>query len=325
MLPLAAARCRPQSLMLLMAPPGCGKTTLAAAVARAAHANFVEVQAPQLVSALVGESEQRLAKLFEAPATTPIVPLPRVPCCRCSRQLPASWQAARFAAPCVLFIDQLEALAPPRGHDTSTERTMDRLLSLLLVELDGVRQSSGPPVVLLAAARSPELLDPAILRPGRAPAAEPLLRLRWHFAQPRRPHRRRLDVHIRIEAPDAAQRAALLRRMLASTPTSLDDGAIDALAQATAGFSLAQLSALCREAAMCALREDLDSAHVRAAHFDKARARSARPVRPAGDAPLLRDSPRAQALELLGMRQAVATPEFTAPGGEPPSFNFAAS
>ena len=108
--------------MLLCGPSGCGKTSLARAAAAAASASFLEVQAPQLLSSLVGQSEANLQRLFEA---------------------------ARAMAPCVLFIDHLDALAPPRGHDTSTEQTLDRLLSLLLVELDGVSARRGPPVILL--------------------------------------------------------------------------------------------------------------------------------------------------------------------------------
>ncbi|KAL1527942.1 hypothetical protein AB1Y20_009313 [Prymnesium parvum] len=207
--------------VLLHGPHGAGKTTLARAVAAEVRANFVEVQAAQLLSSVVGEAEARLAALFTA---------------------------ARNAAPCVLFIDQIDTLAPPRGNDLTSEGTMDRLLSLLLVELDGVQTAVGPPVVLLAACHSPGQLDPAILRPGR------------------------LDVHIAIAAPDSVQRLKLLERMLSGSP--VDDSQVDlqALAARTEGFSLAQLSALCREAGMCALREDLYGASIGSRHIDAAMA-----------------------------------------------------
>ena len=144
---------------------------------------------------------------------------------------------------------------------------MDRLLSLLLTEIDGALRFKGPPVVLLGATRDRHDLDPAILRPGR------------------------LDVHVAIGPPDAAHRAQLLRRMLSQTPVAWasdssssadgtgsaagDEGdvSLPALVQLSAGFSLAQLSALCREAAMEALREHgLKAQHVRvrAPHFHSA-------------------------------------------------------
>ena len=157
--------------MLMHGPPGCGKTSLARLLATAARANFVEVHAPQIVTAVVGESERRLSSLFAA---------------------------ARAAAPCLLFFDQMEALAPPRGQDTSSEKTLDRLLSLMLVELDGIAAAAGPPLVLLAAASSPSALDAALLRPGR------------------------LDVHVQVPPPAAALALPLLRRMTCRTPLAAD-------------------------------------------------------------------------------------------------------
>ena len=147
---------------------------------------------------------------------------------------------------------QIETLAPPRGEDSSSEGTLDRLLSLLLVELDGVHAASGPPLLLLAACVSPSQLDPAILRPGR------------------------LDVHVGVAVPDEAQRLALLRQMLARSPVDAEQVSLPQLAARTAGFSLAQLSALCREAAMCALREDLDCAAIGSRHVDAAMATALR-------------------------------------------------
>ena len=147
---------------------------------------------------------------------------------------------------------------------------MDRLLSLLLTELDGVMQWNGPPLILLGATRARSLLDPAILRPGR------------------------LDVHIRVDSPDGPQRERLLEEMLARTPvqwtprSDAEDGEAEVveaaggaaraerglawLAARSDGYSLAQLSALCREAAMSALREDLDAPAVRTRHFEQAAA-----------------------------------------------------
>jgi transitional endoplasmic reticulum ATPase len=152
---------------------------------------------------------------------------------------------------------------------------MDRLLSLLLCELDGARQhgsDGSPPLVLLGATREHSLLDPAILRPGR------------------------LDVHLYVGLPDAVQRRALLQhQLLASTPVAWAEAAeheaaeheaaeqaaatdaagagdvsLEWLVALTEGYSLAQLSALCRKAAMAALRESLDAPRVQMAHFEGA-------------------------------------------------------
>ena len=176
MLPLRApavwtdrVRVPPPRGVLIHGPPGCGKTSLARAVAAATQANFVELVGGSLISPVVGESERNLAALFAA---------------------------ARAAAPSVLFVDDVESIGGPRGHDTTTEGTMDRLLiTCLLLEIDRARreeeEQGSPPVLFLAATTTPDRLDPALLRAGR------------------------IDVRVAVGAPSAAQRERLLRRRLA--------------------------------------------------------------------------------------------------------------
>ena len=213
-------RVPPPRGVLIHGPPGCGKTSLARAVAAATQANFVELVGGSLISPVVGESERNLAALFAA---------------------------ARAAAPSVLFVDDVESIGGPRGHDTTTEGTMDRLLTCLLLEIDRARreeeEQGSPPVLFLAATTTPDRLDPALLRAGR------------------------IDVRVAVGAPSAAQRERLLRRRLARTPLAADVS-IAKLAERTAGLTLAELGAICREAPMAALREDIASKEVPWRHFE---------------------------------------------------------
>ncbi len=137
---------RPPRGVLLHGPTGCGKTLLVLALANAAssRASFLHVQCPDVVSKVVGASSKNLARAFEQ---------------------------ARRAAPCLLFLDHVESIAPVRGSDLSTEGSFDRLLSTLLVEMDGVSSGASGSgdqhvVVVVAATNQRSWLDPAILRPG---------------------------------------------------------------------------------------------------------------------------------------------------------------
>lgn len=165
----------------------------------------------------------------------------------------------------------MEALAPARGQDSSTEQAFDRLLSTLLVEMDGVGTQGGdatgdggPLVIVVAATAHKARLDPAILRPGR------------------------LDLHLLLPLPDPHARRAILLRHMASMPVTTHAAEVEAalgvrpaqedgraaiaaaLSERTAGMTGAQLENLCREAAMVALREDLAAGEVNAHHFAKA-------------------------------------------------------
>ena len=134
----AQAGIRPPKGILLSGPPGCGKTLLAKAIASETQVNFISVKGPELLSKYVGESERAVRDVF---------------------------RKARQAAPCIIFFDEIDALVPSRGAGSFDSHVADRVLSQFLAELDGVEELKG--VLVLGATNRADLLDPAILRPGR--------------------------------------------------------------------------------------------------------------------------------------------------------------
>jgi transitional endoplasmic reticulum ATPase len=185
--------------VLLSGPPGSGKTLVARALATACQANFISVKGPELLSRWVGESERGVRETFHR---------------------------ARQVAPCVLFLDELDALAPSRGH--GVDPVSDRVIGQLLTELDGIEGRRG--VVVVGATNRPELIDPAVLRSGR------------------------FDLVLDLPLPDRPARRAIFaihtrRRPLASSVS------LDTLAKRTDGFSGADIEAVCRRAANLALAE----------------------------------------------------------------------
>ncbi len=207
---------RPVRGILLYGPPGTGKTLLAKAVATESEANFIAVRGPELLSKWVGESEKGVREVF---------------------------RKARTAAPTIVFFDEIDAIAPARGGENEGTHVTERVVNTLLAEMDGLQNLKD--VVVIAATNRPDMLDPALLRPGR------------------------FDKVVEVPAPDEATRLAILKVHTAKMPLTKDVD-LKALAKKTDGYSGADLEALCREAGMTALRENENAREVTAAHFNKA-------------------------------------------------------
>lgn len=207
---------RPAKGFLLYGPPGTGKTLLAKAVAREAQANFIATKSSDLLSKWYGESEQQIARLFAR---------------------------ARQVAPTVIFLDELDSLVPVRGGGLGEPQVTERVVNTILAEMDGLEELQS--VVVIGATNRPNLIDPALLRPGR------------------------FDELIYVTVPDEAGRRRILGIHSAGMPLGPDVD-LDSLARRTERFTGADLEDLVRRAGLNALRESLSSEHVTAAHFETA-------------------------------------------------------
>ena len=206
---------RPVRGIMLFGPPGTGKTLLAKAVATESEANFISVKGPELLSKWVGESEKGLREVF---------------------------RKARTASPCIIFIDEVDAIAPVRGYDEGSKVT-ERMVNTLLSEMDGL--SNMKDVIVIGATNRIEVIDPAILRPGR------------------------FDKLLEIPVPDPESRLAIVKLHTAKMP--LDKSVnFKEMVSRTEGYSGADLEALCREAGMEALRENIAATTVTQKHFANA-------------------------------------------------------
>ncbi|MEM5826850.1 MAG: CDC48 family AAA ATPase [Pyrobaculum sp.] len=206
---------RPPKGVLLFGPPGTGKTLLAKAVATESGANFIAVRGPEIFSKWVGESEKAIREVFKK---------------------------ARMAAPSVIFIDEIDALATARGLGGDS-LVGERVVAQLLAEMDGVKSLEN--VVVIAATNRPDLIDPALLRPGR------------------------FDRIIYVPPPDYKARLEILLIHTKSTPLAKDVDLED-LARRTEGYSGADIELLVREATFLALREDINAKEVSMRHFEEA-------------------------------------------------------
>ncbi len=201
--------------ILLYGPPGTGKTLLAKAVAKESESNFIQVKGPSLLSMWVGKSEEGIRKVFSR---------------------------ARQVSPCIVFFDEMDALAGKRGLETGTKVT-DRVLNQLLAEMDGIEDLTN--VVIIGATNRPDMLDGALLRPGR------------------------FDRILLVGASDKEGRLQIFKIHTKNMPLASDVN-ISKIIDQTEGYVGADIESLVREAAMLALRENIDAKEVKMKHFEDA-------------------------------------------------------
>ena len=205
---------KPPKGILLYGPPGVGKTYIAKALANEAGVNLVAVKGPEILTMWVGESERKLRDLF---------------------------RRAKQVAPAIILFDEIDALAPKRGVEMGT-RVTEQVVSQLLTELSGIEDMEG--VVVIATTNRPDIIDSALLRPGR------------------------FDRLIYVPAPDEKTRLEIFKVHTRDMP--LKGVSLDKLAKETDGYSGADIEALCREAALFALREDIKANEITMKNFEKA-------------------------------------------------------
>ncbi|MFH1539220.1 MAG: CDC48 family AAA ATPase [bacterium] len=235
------AKLRAPKGILLHGPPGCGKTLIAKAVAKELGINFISIKGPELISKYVGESERGVREIFKK---------------------------ARYASPCIVFFDEIDAIAPVRVSGGGDSHVADRVVSQILTEMDGIVELKE--VWVLAATNRKDMVDPALLRPGR------------------------FDLILELPAPDEKARLAILEVHAKGKPLA-DDVALTELAKETDGMSGAEIEAFCREATMQAIRnfiykneEDIainnyEAFEIAQNHFQEVRSRQCVCTRAKGD------------------------------------------
>jgi len=202
--------------ILMYGPPGCGKTLLARAVATESEANFISIKGPEVFSKWVGESEKAIREVF---------------------------RKARMAAPAVIFLDEIDSLTPRRGMGMSDSGVSERVISQLLTEMDGMVTLQD--IVVIAATNRPDMVDSAVLRPGR------------------------FDRLIYVPEPDEKSRLQIFKIYTRNMPVASDVD-LNQLSTITKYYSGADIESLCREAAMHALRRDVSAQQVTMKDFQDA-------------------------------------------------------
>ncbi len=206
---------RPPKGILLYGPPGTGKTLLAKAVATESQANFLSIKGPEIFSKWVGESEKAIRELFKK---------------------------AKQTAPSIIFLDELDSLAPRRGSYEGS-RVTETVVNQLLTSIDGLEQLRD--IVVIGATNRPDIIDSSLLRPGR------------------------FDELIFVGPPDKEARMEIFKIHTSKMPLA-KDVSIEELADLTEGYVGADIEGICREAGMMALRENIDAKEVKREHFMKA-------------------------------------------------------
>ncbi|ESO99957.1 hypothetical protein LOTGIDRAFT_230884 [Lottia gigantea] len=207
---------QPPRGLLMYGPPGCSKTLIAKALATESGLNFIAVKGPELFSKWVGESERAVREVF---------------------------RKARSAAPSIIFFDEIDALAVERGSSGGSSNVADRVLAQLLTEIDGVENLKD--VTIVAATNRPDMIDKALLRPGR------------------------IDRILYVPLPPPETRQAIFRIKFKTMPVS-EDVNIQSLIDQTQYYSGAEVTAVCHEAALAALQEDITGKFITLKHFQQA-------------------------------------------------------
>lgn len=205
---------RPPRGILLYGPPGTGKTLLAKAVATESQANFIAIKGPEVLSKWVGESERAVREIFKK---------------------------AKQVSPAIVFLDEIDSIAPRRGY-SSDSHVIERVVNQLLTSIDGLETLEG--VVVIGATNRPDIIDPALLRTGR------------------------FDHLLLVPAPDKETRLQIFKIHTKKMP--LKKVNLEELAEKTEGYAGSDIEGLCREAGILALRENIDANEVTMGHFIKA-------------------------------------------------------
>jgi transitional endoplasmic reticulum ATPase len=207
---------KPPKGVLIYGPPGTGKTLLAKAVANESESNFIAIKGPELLSKWVGESEKGVREVF---------------------------RKARQTAPTVIFFDEIDSIASTRGGSSSDSGVTQRVVNQLLTEIDGMEELTD--VAVIAATNRVDILDPALVRPGR------------------------FDRHVKVEAPNEAGRLAIFKVHTKKMPLA-ENVSLKRLAKESDGYVGSDIEAVCREAVMLALRENLEIDNISMKYFKEA-------------------------------------------------------